>query len=172
MIYLETPRLLLRSWRDEDLHPFAAMNADERVMEYFPAPLSQAESAAFLERMRQELAQEPFGPYAVERREDGKLLGYVGLHRITFAGELTGRVEIGWRLCAEAWGHGYATEAARACLDHARQLGLGEIVAFTTLSNLRSQRVMERLGMARQYEFDHPALPVGDRLRRHVLYSI
>ena len=126
------------------------MNADSRVMEYFPAPLSLPESAAFFDRIRREFETEGFGLYALERRTDGELLGYTGLHRVTFDGPLYGRVEIGWRLRPEMWGNG----------------------SFTALSNLRSQRVMQRLGMTRLQEFDHPALPTGHPLRRHVLYMI
>lgn len=167
-----TSRLALRAWRDEDLPAFAAMHADTRVMKYFPASLTPEESAAFFERIRCEFTTEGFGLYAIERREDGMLLGFTGLHRITFDGELHGHIEIGWRLRADAWGKGYATEAAKACLDLAAEHGIGEVVAFTTLQNAPSQRVMQRLGMELMYEFDHPALPSGHPLLRHVLYRI
>lgn len=141
-------------------------------MEYFPAPYSEAEAAVCFDRIRSEFAAEGFGFYAVERSADGALLGFTGLHRVSFDTEgLAGKVEIGWRLRAEAWGHGYATEAARACLSHAMSLGLGQIVSFTAAANLRSQRVMQRIGMEFRGEFDHPALPAGHRLRRHVLYK-
>ena len=153
-----TPRLVLRAWREEDLGTFTAMNADPRVMEYFPAPLAPEQSAGF-------------GLYAVERREDGELLGYTGLHRVTFTG-MKDKIEIGWRLRAEFWDQGYATEAAQACVALAAKLGIEELVAFTTVTNLRSQRVMQKLGMELLCEFDHPALPEGHPLRRHVLYLI
>lgn len=169
---LTTPRLVLRAWREEDLPVFTAMNADPRVMEYFPAPLTAEESASLFDRAREEFSTEGFGPYAVERLSDGQLLGFTGLHRVKFSGELEGAVEIAWRLRYEAWGHGYAPEAARACIAHAARLGIPEIVAFTTVGNLRSQRVMQKIGMLRAGEFDHPALPVGHPLRRHVLYRI
>lgn len=168
----KTPRLALRAWREEDLPVFAAMNADERVMEYFPAPLTAEESADLFDRARDEFATEGFGPYAVERLADGELLGFTGLHRVKFSGELEGAVEIAWRLRHDAWGHGYATEAARTCLAHAARLGIPEIVAFTTVANLRSQRVMQKIGMKRAGEFDHPALPADHPLLRHVLYRI
>lgn len=172
MIYFETPRLLLRDWQDDDLPAFAAMNADARVMEFFPSPLTADQSAAFLGRIRAEFDAEAFGPYAVERREDGALLGYTGFHRITFAGELHAKIEILWRLRAQAWSHGYATEAAQVCLKHAPELGIGQVYAFTTVTNHRSERVMQRLGMRRTGEFDHPSLPADHPLLRHVLYSI
>lgn len=167
-----TDRLILRCWQDEDFPAFARMNADSRVMEYFPAPLSLPESAAFFDRIRREFETEGFGLYALERRTDGELLGYTGLHRVTFDGPLYGRVEIGWRLRPEMWGNGYATEAARSCLRYASLSKMESIISFTALSNLRSQRVMQRLGMTRLQEFDHPALPTGHPLRRHVLYMI
>lgn len=148
------------------------MNADPRVMEYFPAPYSEAEAAACFDRIRSEFAAEGFGLYAVERSADGALLGFTGLHRVSFDTEgLAGKIEIGWRLRAEAWGQGYACEAARACLSHAALLKLGQMVSFTAAANLRSQRVMQRIGMEFCGEFDHPALPAGHRLRRHVLYK-
>ena len=115
-----TPRLVLRAWREEDLGTFTAMNADPRVMEYFPAPLAPEQSAEFMERIREEFSTEGFGLYAVERREDGELLGYTGLHRVTFTG-MKDKIEIGWRLRTEFWDQGYATEAAQACV--ARRTG-------------------------------------------------
>lgn len=166
-----TPRLVLRAWREEDLGTFTDMNADPRVMEYFPAPLAPEQSAEFMERIREEFSTEGFGLYAVERREDGELLGYTGLHRVTFTG-MKDKIEIGWRLRAEFWDQGYATEAAQVCVALAAKLGIEELVAFTTVTNLRSQRVMQKLGMELLCEFDHPALPEGHPLRRHVLYLI
>ena len=124
-----TPRLVLRAWREEDLGTFTAMNADPRVMEYFPAPLTPEQSAEFMERIREEFSTEGFGLYAVERREDGELLGYTGLHRVTFTG-MKDKIEIGWRLRAECWNQGYATEAAQACVALAAKLGIEELVAF------------------------------------------
>lgn len=170
MTVLETPRLILRDWQDSDLATFTAMNADPRVMEFFPAPLTPEASEAMFLRMREELHREGFGAWAVERREDGMLLGFTGLHRVTFPGALNGSIEIAWRLCCEAWGQGYAPEAATACLKYAAQLGIGEVYAFTTVSNLPSQRVMQKCGMERLEEFDHPSLPSEHPLLRHVLY--
>ena len=166
-----TPQLVLRAWREEDLGTFTAMNADPRVMEYFPAPLAPEQSAEFMERIREEFSTEGFGLYAVERREDGELPGYTGLHRVTFTG-MKDKIEIGWRLRHDAWGQGYATEAARACIAHAAKLGIPELVAFTFVGNGRSRRVMQKLGMTCVGEFDHPALPEGHPLRRHALYRI
>ena len=135
----QTSRLVLRAWREDDFDAFAAMNADPRVMEYFPAPLTREESAAFFGHIREEFQTEGFGLYAVERISDGSQLGYTGLHRVTFDG-LCGQIEVIWRLRADAWGNGYAPEAAQACLTLAAKLGIEEIIAFTAVANLRSQR--------------------------------
>ena len=167
-----TPRLVLRTWREEDLGTFTAMNADPRVMEYFPAPLAPEQSAEFMERIREEFSTEGFGAYAVERLSDGELLGFAGLHRVTYSGGMEGQVEILWRLRHDAWGQGYATEAARACIAHAAKLGIPELISFAYVGNQRSLNVMKKLGMECVGEFDHPGLPEGHPLRRHALYYI
>ena len=160
----QTSRLVLRAWREDDFDAFAAMNADPRVMEYFPAPLTREESAAFFGHIREEFQTEGFGLYAVERISDGSQLGYTGLHRVTFDG-LCGQIEVIWRLRADAWGNGYAPEAAQACLTLAAKLGIEEIIAFTAVANLRSQRVMQKIGMECVAQFNHPTLPEGHPLR-------
>ena len=125
-----------------------------------------------MERIRGEFPTEGFGLYAVERLSDNELLGFVGLHRVTCSGELAGQIEIGWRLRRDAWGQGYTTEAARACIAHAAKLGIPELISFTYVGNRRSLNVMKRLGMEYAGEFDDPALPKGHPLRRHALYRI
>jgi RimJ/RimL family protein N-acetyltransferase len=170
---LVTPRLRLRPWRDEDLPAFAAINADPRVMEFFPRPLDRAASDALAARIRDHFARRGFGLWAVEVPGAAGFIGFVGLSVPTFEAHFTPCVEIGWRLACPHWGRGYATEAARACLDFGfGPLGLGEIVSFTVPANRRSRGVMERIGMTRSPadDFDHPALPEGHPLRRHVLY--
>ena len=172
---LSTERLELRGWRDSDRAPFAAMNADPEVMRYFPAALSRAESAAFYERVRLSWEQQGFDLWAAERREDARFIGFIGLSVPRFEAHFTPCVEIGWRLECSAWGHGYATEGARAALQFGfARLGLGEIVSFTAATNLRSRRVMERLGMRRDPadDFEHPLVPEGHPLRAHVLYRL
>lgn len=172
---LVTERLMLRGWRPADIEPFAAMNADPEVMAHFPAPMSPAESDALLARLDGHWAAHGFGLWAVERRSDGAVLGFTGLTRPSFEAHFTPAVEVGWRLAREGWGHGYATEAAEAALQFGFEtLGLEEIVSFTVPANERSWRVMERLGMKRDPadDFDHPRLPHGHRLRRHVLYRL
>jgi ribosomal-protein-alanine N-acetyltransferase len=167
---IETARLLLRRWRDSDREPFARINAHPRVMEYFPAPLTRAESDAFVGRIETHFEQHGFGLWAAELRATGVSLGYIGLSVPAFQAHW---VEIGWRLDAGHWGQGLATEGARAVLNHAfTKLHLPEIVSFTTPANVRSIRVMEKLGMTRNPadDFDHPNLPIGHPLCRHVLY--
>jgi RimJ/RimL family protein N-acetyltransferase len=172
---LRTQRLLLRRWRPEDRAPFAALNADPRVMEHFPGLLSREESDALAARIEMHFEQHGFGLWALEIPSVTPLAGFVGLNTPRFEAHFTPCVEIGWRLAAEHWGRGYATEAARAALMFGfEKLGLREIVSFTATANVRSRRVMEKLGMTHDPadDFDHPALPPGHRLRRHVLYRI
>ncbi len=173
---LSTERLLLRGWRDADRAPFAALNADPQVMEHFPAPLSRAESDAFLDqRVLPHLAEHGYGLWAVERRNDGAFLGTAGLMWQTFPASFTPALEVGWRLAVHAWGHGYATEAGNASLQHAfDRIGVDEVVSMTSVSNTPSRAVMERLGMTRDPDddFDHPRVPDGSPLRRHVLYRL
>ena len=168
-----TPRLLLRQWRAADLEPFAALNADPQVMEFMPACLSRAESARFIERASADLRSRGFGLWAVEQRAGGEFLGCVGLNVPSFEAPFTPCTEVLWRLAARHWGHGFATEAARACLDLSfGPLGLAEVVAFTVPRNARSLAVMRRLGMARDAhaDFAHPRLPPGHALSAHVLF--
>lgn len=172
---LLTDRLLLRRWRPADREPFARLNADPRVMEHFPAPLTRAETDTLLDRIEARLSERGWGLWAAELRSTGAFIGFTGLSVPSFQARFTPCVEIGWRLAAEYWGGGLATEAARAVLHFAfHELKLPEIVSFTTPANLRSRRVMEKLGMTRDPadDFDHPALPEGHPLRRHVLYRL
>ena len=170
---LTTPRLLLRPWRDADRLPFQAINADPRVMEFFPSTLTPQESDALIVRIEQHFAHHGHGPYAVELTETGAFIGYIGLYTPTFPAPFMPTVEIAWRLSADHWGQGLATEGARAVLHHAfHTLNLASLVSFTVPQNQRSRRVMEKLGMTHDpaEDFDHPNLPEGHPLRRHVLY--
>jgi len=171
---LRTARLLLRQWRDDDLDPFAELNADREVMEHFPRLLSRDESDAFARRCREHIAAHGWGLWAVEVSSTRAFVGYVGLAVPRFEAHFTPAVEVGWRLARGAWGNGYATEAARAALRYAfGQLDLDEVVSFTTVGNERSRRVMERLGMTRDPadDFDHPLVD-DPRIRPHVLYRL
>ena len=174
-IHIETERLRLRDWTNADAEPFAAINSDPRVMEFFTKPLTRAESDAFLARNRDGIAANGWGLYAVEVKETGKFIGYVGLARPGFEAHFTPAVEIGWRLAREAWGQGYASEAARAVVDRAfTTLGLDALVSFTAEWNRPSRRVMEKIGMTRDpgEDFMHPKLPPEHKLAKHVLYRL
>jgi RimJ/RimL family protein N-acetyltransferase len=149
------------------------LNADPRVTEFLSKPLDRAESDALVTRIRNHFAERGFGLWAVQVSGRADFIGFVGLTVPSFEAHFTPCVEMGWRLAREHWGHGYATEAARAALDFGfRHLGLAEIVSFTVPANQRSRAVMERIGMTRSAadDFEHPALPEGHPLRRHVLY--
>jgi RimJ/RimL family protein N-acetyltransferase len=169
-----TDRLLLRRWKEEDREPFARMNADPRVME-FMFPLSRAESDRMIDRIESRFREQGFGLYAVELQQEQQFIGFVGLAVPTFQAHFTPCVEIGWRLSADYWGRGFATEGARAVLRHAfGPLGLDALVSFTVPANVRSRRVMGKIGMTHNPgdDFDHPHIPEGHPLRRHVLYRL
>jgi RimJ/RimL family protein N-acetyltransferase len=172
---IRTERLLLREWRDSDRAPYAALNADPEVVEHLGGALDRAASDAMIERIVARWAADGHGLWAVERLDDGTFIGFVGLAAPAFEASFTPCVEVGWRLARAAWGHGFATEAAREALRFGFEtLGLDEIVSFTVPANGRSRAVMERLGMIRDPadDFDHPNRPPGDPLRRHVLYRL
>lgn len=174
IIEIDTPRLRLRQWRASDVVPFAAINADPRVMEFFPELMRPPESRAVARRIRDLIAERGWGLWAVEVRGGARFIGFVGLHVPAPELPCSPCVEIGWRLAPAHWGKGYATEAARGALEAGfARLGLDEIVSFTASLNLRSQAVMQRLGMRRDaHTFEHPAVPPGSALREHVLYRL
>ena len=167
MSELRTARMLLRRWRDGDRTPFAAMNADPDVMEHFPAPLTREQSDALVDRIEAHFDEHGYGLWALE--VDGTFVGFTGLVWQTYEASFTPALEVGWRLARGAWGHGYATEAATAALARGLQ-EVESVVSTTALRNVRSQRVMQRLGMRRELEFAHPRVPKGHPVRPHVLY--
>jgi RimJ/RimL family protein N-acetyltransferase len=170
----ETDRLILRAFREEDRDPWAAMNADPDVMRHFPAPLSRQEADAMIDRMNGRIAATGVGFWALERKADNAFLGFAGLNCIGHTAlPIAGQWEVGWRLVRHAWGQGYATEAGRFALAHGFDvMKLARILSYTARSNLPSERVMQRLGMLRaaDMDFDHPAVPVGHPVRRHIVY--
>jgi ribosomal-protein-alanine N-acetyltransferase len=169
---LRTERCTLRRWREADKEPFAEMNADARVMEFFPSVLGREESDAFADRIEQGFAENGFGLWALEVED--RFAGFVGLNRTLFDTPMGPHIEIGWRLMTWAWGRGLATEAAREVLaDGFGRLGLGDVYSFTTERNMRSRAVMERSGMMRreEFDFDHPRTPEWWG-RRHVVYHL
>jgi RimJ/RimL family protein N-acetyltransferase len=174
-VTLHTERLILRPWRESDREPFAAMGADPEVMEFFPALLSRRESDVFVARIEQHFADHGYGPWAVEERASGSFVGFVGIFHTNFEAHFTPCVEVAWRLMRSAWGKGYASEAARESVRYAFQdLGLQQVVSFTSVGNLPSQRVMRRIGMRHDApgDFQHPRVEAGHPLRPHVLYRL
>ncbi|MEU4537931.1 GNAT family N-acetyltransferase [Streptosporangium sp. NPDC023825] len=172
---METERLIMRRWREDDREPFAALNADPEVMEHFPAPLTRPQSDAMVGRIERAFDEHGYGLWALEVRETGRFIGFTGLAWQRFEAPFTPALEVGWRLARHAWGHGYAVEAARrAVAEGFAVAGVNEIVSMTPVRNARSRGVMERLGMARDPadDFDHPAVPEGHPLRSHVLYRL
>ncbi|MFC3688030.1 GNAT family N-acetyltransferase [Aquipuribacter hungaricus] len=170
-----TQRLLLRGFTDADREPFAALNSDPAVMEHFPSPVDRARSDALVDRVRAGWADRGWGLWAVERADTGEMVGFTGLSPATFDAPFTPAVEVGWRLARAHWGQGFATEAALASLRVAfEDLGVGEVVSFTAVTNSRSRAVMERLGMHRDPadDFPYPSIPEGHPLRPHVLYRL
>ena len=172
---IQTERLLLRQWRDEDREPFAALNADPEVMEFYQSTLTRDESDASFDRINGHLDRNRWGLWAVEIAETKEFAGYTGLWPANFPAHFTPAVEVGWRLARPHWGHGYATEAARAAIEYGTTvINLDEILSFTSEINHRSRRVMEKLGMTHDpsEDFEHPGVPEGHVLRRHVLYRL
>lgn len=172
---LESARLILRQWQDEDLAEFANLCADPQVMRYFPAPLTRLESAALIGRVRGHFAEYGFGLWALERKDTGAFIGMTGLLNVSFDADFTPAVEIGWRLARRHWGLGFASEAAWTSLRCGfAQLGLDEVVSFTSRDNLASQKVMQAVGMKADPagDFEHPKLEPGHPLRPHVLYRM
>lgn len=182
---IRTERLVLRRWTDADREPFAAMNADPAVAEFLAGPLDRGQSDALVDRIEDTFVTYGFGWWAVEVSATGQLAGFTGLSPVTFvatAADAPERtivappaVEVGWRFARHTWGLGYATEAATAAVaDGFARCDLSEIVSFTVVDNVRSRRVMERLGMTHRPDdqFDHPRLPDGHPLRRHILYRL
>jgi RimJ/RimL family protein N-acetyltransferase len=172
---LRTQRLLLRRWVEADREPFAALNCDPRVMEYFAAPLTPEQSDSMIERMEAAFDERGFGLWAVEVPGVAPCIGFIGLSIPRFSAPFMPAVEVGWRLAFDAWGHGYASEGALAAIAFGFDVvGLDEIVSFTTEANLRSRRVMERIGMTHDPadDFGYPLMAPGDPLRPHVLYRI
>ena len=168
-----TPRLKLRQWQEEDKEPSFRLNTDPRVMKFMPKLLSREESDNFVERIKGQFKKDGYSFFAVELIENQTFIGLIGLSVPKFQSFFTPCVEIGWRLAYDYWGTGYATEGAKASLDYGfNELNLSEIVSFTVPQNLRSRQVMERIGMRFIDEFQHPLLPEGHSLRKHVLYKI
>ena len=169
----ESERLGFRRWQASDYAPFAALNANPDVMEFFPKTLSSTESDALIERIEMHFEEKGYGLWAVERKQDGAFIGFIGLLDVNFDIGIDDATEIGWRLDEKFWKKGYAAEGAKACLAYAfNDLGKKEIYSFTSTINTPSETVMKRIGMEKAGEFEHPRVAEGSPLRQHVLYVI
>ena len=170
--FISTKNLLLRSWQDSDTEPFILLNSDPDVMEFFPSVLQPAETIRQIERIQKHFADYGYGFFAVERKDNHQFIGFTGFSRPAFDSFFTPCVEIGWRYSKQNWGHGFATEAAAACMEYGfQQLGLQAIFAFTSVHNKRSALVMQRTGMQFTARFAHPLLEEGHPLSPHLLYK-
>ncbi|MBS0624378.1 MAG: GNAT family N-acetyltransferase [Verrucomicrobia bacterium] len=175
MSILKTKRLILRPWKEADLAPFAALNADPKVMEYFPSILTKEQSEATLKSSQAHIEKYGWGKWAVTLIETGEFIGRIGLEELDFQANFSSNIELGYRLAFEHWGKGYASEGANAALKYGfNYLNLNEIIAFTPVQNMLSRAVMKRIGMHHDSkdDFDHPKLLEGHPLRRYVLYRI
>lgn len=178
-VYIETERLLLRDWKDEDRAPFARMNGDPLVMEYLPAPLDARASDKLVDHFQDHFKRKNYGLFAVEVKETGEFAGFAGLNTVRFQAHFTSpkkpATEIAWRLDYEFWGKGFGSEAGKAVLDYGlKDLNIKEIVSFTVHDNTRTIHLMEKIGMKRDEtgDFDYPTLRKGHPLGRFVLYRI
>ncbi|EGJ72483.1 GCN5-related N-acetyltransferase [Bacteroides coprosuis DSM 18011] len=173
MTYIETPRLIIRDWKREDLQSFVTLNKDPEVMEHFLKTLMPTESIAMFNKIKDEINEYGYGPFAIELKEDHSFIGFTGFHNFDLDVDFAPGVEIAWRIHKNYWNQGYVTEAAKACLEYAKEnLEFDQVYAFTSLPNIRSQRVMQKIGMTKMKEFDHPLVPKSHPLQRHVLYQI
>jgi len=170
---IQTERLGLREWKESDHDPFAEMNAHPEVMHYFPFLMTKEQTDAYLERIYDHFKTYGYGVYAVDLLATKEFIGYIGFSRPSWEAYFTPCVEVGWRLTHKAWNKGYATEGALACLEFGfNSLGFDEIFSWTALDNIPSERVMQKIGLKKIDEFDHPLLEKGSRLERHVLYRL
>lgn len=172
-IEIETPRLLLRRWKDADLNDFIKMNSDPDVMKYFPEAYGAERTIKLYKIIQDEFSKYGYGLYAVEEKSSNKFIGFVGFHWADFDADFCPCIEIGWRLKKEYWHKGYATEGAIACMKHGfTNLGFDKVYSFTAVENTPSQRVMKRIGMQLYQYFEHPEVAEGHFLKPHVCYTI
>ncbi len=166
-------RLGFREWREPDLQPFSEMNADKKVMEYFSKTLTKSESDNFVEKIKLMFSEYDYGLYAVDELSTKEFIGFIGYWHPSIELDFSPFVEIGWRIKPEKWNNGYATEGATACLDFGfGTLGFEEIYSLTSKTNLKSERIMQKIGMRKIAEFEHPHIELGSSLKTHVLYKI
>jgi len=169
----QSARLGFRRWVNDDIFPFSEMNKDDEVMEFFPDCMSDEETLEFVDKVNNMLNQFGYGLYAVDKLENKEFIGFVGFWHPTFESDFTPCIEIGWRISKENWNIGYATEGAKECLRYGfNQLGFIEVYSFTSKINAKSEKIMQKVGMHKVKEFEHPKIKEGNELRRHILYKI
>lgn len=165
-------RLGFRAWKQEDIDPMQAINSDEQVMEFFSALLTKEQTAVFIERMKRQLAEKGFCYFAVDIMQTKEFIGFIGLSEQHYPADFTPCIDIGWRLKSRVWNQGFATEGAKRCLEYAfEHLDIKEVYSVAPKVNLKSERVMQKIGLQKQYEFGHPLLLNEERLRTCVLYK-
>lgn len=175
MNIIETERLILRTWKEEDVEPYYQINQDLKVLEYLPGPMTMEQAQHFIHDMNKQWEKRHYTLWAAEEKASGDLMGFIGLSLLDLGKPFIPSVEIGWRLGSDYWGQGYATEGAKAALDYGfNTCQLEEIVAITVMDNKRSQRVMEKIGLKRdaRADFKHPRLPARHRLSKHIFYRL
>lgn len=171
--HFKSERLGFREWQASDLEPFAALNADEEVMEFFPKKLTQEQTELFIDISTAHFQAHGFGWYAVDLLETGRFIGFIGFQHVKFDAPFTPAIEVGWRLDKDYWNQGLATEGAKACLQHGwEKLDFETVHSFTASVNKRSARVMQKIGMHYESNFMHPKVEKGHLLEEHVLYRI
>ena len=169
----KSKRLGFRNWLDEDAEHYGKMNADPVVMEYFPRTYSIEHTREKVQQAKLHFEKHTYGPYAVDLLENGEFIGYIGFVHPDFEADFMPCLEIGWRLKKEVWNKGYATEGAKKCLEYFfENFEIDSIVSFTAILNKKSERIMQKIGMTKIGEFDHPKIDTGHALERHVLYQI
>lgn len=174
-IIIETERLLLRTWEEKDIEPFYSMNQDPKVIECLAGPMDIEQVKDFVKKMNTQQEERNYSLWAVEIKESGEFIGFIGLNYTDWEADFTPAVEVGWRLDSKYWGNGYAPEGAKACLEYGfNKIGLEEIISLTVPFNSNSRRVMEKIGLKRDLngDFTHPKLPKDHRLSQHVLYRL
>jgi len=170
---IRSKRLGFREWLDEDFKPFSKMNADPEVMKFFPKNMTANETGDLIIRTKDYFQEFGYGLYAVDKLENNEFIGFIGFMKANFEASFTPCVEIAWRIKHEEWNNGYATEGAKACLHFGfEKLQLTEIYSFTSTLNVRSEKIMQKIGMIKIGEFEHPKVEKGNKLRTHVLYKI
>lgn len=171
--HFKSERLGFRNWLEGDIELMSEINADKTVMEFFPGIVSKAQTIEFIEKMQQQFIEQGFCYFAVDKLENNELIGFIGLTEISFEAEFTPCVDIGWRISSVEWNKGYASEGAKRCLEYAKEfLKLEKVVSIAPIINVKSERVMKKIGMEKVLEFEHPLLINDKKLRDCVLYQI